>query len=151
MAVILYGHICDHTKKTDHDGELRIYASDNESVKKGDVFSVWYSGRLAHFRADEVKSPYLCKQEDFGYKSVEEVPYVLGIVDVDNYKLQKAYNKKLYELKAIQAARLAEAKQKVELDKLIKDHATVSPELKAVTADIKKLMEDPKSALVDEE
>lgn len=147
---VLNGVLVNHTKKVDCDAEERFYLTADDSVKKGDIFSVWAHGRLAYFKVMNVMEKYEYLKAENDFVELENIPFALTKVDFEAYNVNKAYVAKRARIIACLKERVAESGLDSDLDAKVKGlKGDAKKDADALVAALKALDADPKTALED--
>lgn len=147
---VLNGVLVDHTKKVDCDAEERFYLTTDDSVKKGDIFSVWAHGRLAYFKVTKVMEKYEYLKAENDFVELENIPFALTKIDFEAYNVNKAYVAKRARIVACLKERVAESGLDSDLDAQVKGlKGDAKKDADALVAALKALDADPKTALED--
>ena len=147
---VLNGVLVDHTKKVFDDAEERFYLTADDSVKKGDIFSVWAHGRLAYFKVMKVMEKYEYLKAENDFVELENIPFALTKVDFEAYNVNKAYVAKRARIVACLKERVAESGLDSDLDAKVKGlKGDAKKDADALVAALKALDADPKTALED--
>lgn len=147
---VLNGVLVDHTKKVGCDAEERFYLTTDDSVKKGDIFSVWAHGRLAYFKVMNVMEKYEYLKAENDFVELENIPFALTKVDFEAYNVNKAYVAKRARIVACLKERVAESGLDSDLDAKVKGlKGDAKKDADALVAALKALDADPKTALED--
>lgn len=147
---VLNGVLVNHTKKVDCDAEERFYLTTDDSVKKGDIFSVWAHGRLAYFKVMNVMEKYEYLKAENDFVELENIPFALTKVDFEAYNVNKAYVAKRARIVACLKERVAESGLDSDLDAKVKGlKGDAKKDADALVAALKALDADPKTALED--
>ena len=147
---VLNGVLVDHTKKVDCDAEERFYLTADDSVKKGDIFSVWAHGRLAYFKVMNVMEKYEYLKAENDFVELENIPFALTKIDFEAYNVNKAYVAKRARIIACLKERVAESGLDSDLDAKVKGlKGDAKKDADALVAALKALDADPKTALED--
>lgn len=147
---VLNGVLVDHTKKVSVDAEERFYLTTDDSVKKGDIFSVWAHGRLAYFKVMKVMEKYEYLKAENDFVELENIPFALTKVDFEAYNVNKAYVAKRARIVACLKERVAESGLDSDLDTKVKGlKGDAKKDADALVAALKALDADPKTALED--
>lgn len=147
---VLNGVLVDHTKKVDSDAEERFYLTADDSVKKGDIFSVWAHGRLAYFKVMQVMEKYEYLKAENDFVELENIPFALTKIDFEAYNVNKAYVAKRARIVACLKERVAESGLDSDLDAKVKGlKGDAKKDADALVAALKALDADPKTALED--
>lgn len=147
---VLNGVLVDHTKKVGCDAEERFYLTADDSVKKGDIFSVWAHGRLAYFKVMNVMEKYEYLKAENDFVELENIPFALTKVDFEAYNVNKAYVAKRARIVACLKERVAESGLDSDLDAKVKGlKGDAKKDADALVAALKALDADPKTALED--
>ena len=117
---VLNGVLVNHTKKVDCDAEERFYLTADDSVKKGDIFSVWAHGRLAYFKVMNVMEKYEYLKAENDFVELENIPFALTKIDFEAYNVNKAYVAKRARIVACLKERVAESGLDSDLDAKVK-------------------------------
>ena len=147
---VLNGVLVNHTKKVDCDAEERFYLTADDSVKKGDIFSVWAHGRLAYFKVMNVMEKYEYLKAENDFVELENIPFALTKIDFEAYNVNKAYVAKRARIVACLKERVAESGLDSDLDAQVKGlKGDAKKDADALVAALKALDADPKTALED--
>lgn len=147
---VLNGVLVNHTKKVADDAEERFYLTADDSVKKGDIFSVWAHGRLAYFKVMQVMEKYEYLKAENDFVELENIPFALTKVDFEAYNVNKAYVAKRARIVACLKERVAESGLDSDLDSKVKGlKGDAKKDADALVAALKALDADPKTALED--
>lgn len=147
---VLNGVLVNHTKKVFDDAEERFYLTADDSVKKGDIFSVWAHGRLAYFKVMNVMEKYEYLKAENDFVELENIPFALTKVDFEAYNVNKAYVAKRARIVACLKERVAESGLDSDLDAQVKGlKGDAKKDADALVAALKALDADPKTALED--
>ena len=147
---VLNGVLVNHTKKVDSDAEERFYLTADDSVKKGDIFSVWAHGRLAYFKVMNVMEKYEYLKAENDFVELENIPFALTKIDFEAYNVNKAYVAKRARIVACLKERVAESGLDSDLDAKVKGlKGDAKKDADALVAALKALDADPKTALED--
>ena len=147
---VLNGVLVNHTKKVDSDAEERFYLTADDSVMKGDIFSVWAHGRLAYFKVMNVMEKYEYLKAENDFVELENIPFALTKVDFEAYNVNKAYVAKRARIVACLKERVAESGLDSDLDAKVKGlKGDAKKDADALVAALKALDADPKTALED--
>ena len=147
---VLNGVLVNHTKKVDCDAEERFYLTADDSVKKGDIFSVWAHGRLAYFKVMNVMEKYEYLKAENDFVELENIPFALTKIDFEAYNVNKAYVAKRARIIACLKERVAESVLDSDLDAKVKGlKGDAKKDADALVAALKALDADPKIALED--
>lgn len=147
---VLNGVLVDHTKKVGCDAEERFYLTTDDSVKKGDIFSVWAHGRLAYFKVMNVMEKYEYLKAENDFVELENIPFALTKIDFEAYNVNKAYVAKRARIIACLKERVAESGLDSDLDAKVKGlKGDAKKDADALVAALKALDADPKTALED--
>lgn len=147
---VLKGTLVDHTVKEDLGEGTRFYTTNDETIVKGDIVSVWAHGRLGYFKVKKVLETFEYLSAENNDIELEDVSLALNKVDTTSYNIHKAFLAKKKRIEACIAERVAEGAMNKMTDEAIK---AVSPEkkaeIKALQDQLKALIADPKTALDD--
>lgn len=147
---VLNGVLVNHTKKVADDAEERFYLTTDDSVKKGDIFSVWAHGRLAYFKVMNVMEKYEYLKAENDFVELENIPFALTKIDFEAYNVNKAYVAKRARIVACLKERVAESGLDSDLDAKVKGlKGDAKKDADALVAALKALDADPKTALED--
>lgn len=147
---VLNGVLVNHTKKVFDDAEERFYLTADDSVKKGDIFSVWAHGRLAYFKVMNVMEKYEYLKAENDFVELENIPFALTKVDFEAYNVNKAYVAKRARIVACLKERVAESGLDSDLDAKVKGlKGDAKKDADALVSALKALDADPKTALED--
>lgn len=147
---VLNGVLVNHTKKVGCDAEERFYLTTDDSVKKGDIFSVWAYGRLAYFKVMKVMEKYEYLKAENDFVELENIPFALTKIDFEAYNVNKAYVAKRARIIACLKERVAESGLDSDLDTKVKGlKGDAKKDADALVAALKALDADPKTALED--
>lgn len=147
---VLNGVLVNHTKKVFDDAEERFYLTVDDSVKKGDIFSVWAHGRLAYFKVMNVMEKYEYLKAENDFVELENIPFALTKIDFEAYNVNKAYVAKRARIIACLKERVAESGLDSDLDAKVKGlKGEAKKDADALVAALKALDADPKTALED--
>lgn len=147
---VLKGTLVDHTTKEDLGNETRFYKTTDESIAKNDIVVVWAHGRLGFMKVKAILETFEYLASENNDTILEDVPLALNKVNNEEYKINKAFLAKKRRIEACIEERIEDGKIEMEISEAIKE---VTPEkkeeIKALQAQLKALIADPKSALDD--
>lgn len=145
---VLKGLIVNHTIKEDLTDEVRFYTTNDDTIAKGDIVSVWAHGRLSYMKVKSVLDTFEYLSAENGYVELDDVPLALNKVDTTSYNINKAYLAKKKRIEACIAERIKEGEYNNRIDSAIKGvSADKKAEIKALQGQLAALDADPSSAL----
>lgn len=147
---VLKGILVTHTKEEPSDKEVRFYATQEDEVATGDIFSVWAHSKLAYFKVKKVYASYeYIKAENEGIELLD-LPQTVGYIDVRGYNIFKAVAAKTKRLTSALHERIDEAKKSKDLTEVITSiRGKKKADITALVDALKTLETDPESALED--
>ena len=145
---VLKGIIVNHTIKEDLTDEVRFYTTNDDTIAKGDIVSVWAHGRLNFLKVKNVLDTFEYLSAENDGIALEDVPVAMNKVDTTSYATHKAYLSKKKRIEACIKERIAEgAFIKMANDAMKAVSADKKAEIKALQAQLSALEADPSSAL----
>lgn len=142
--------IVNHTKKEDLGNEVRFYVTKEDTVAKGDIFSVWAHGRLAYAKVQKVFAKYEYLKSENNGVALEDIPQAMNRIDTRSYNVFKAVAAQTKRLTTCLQERLEDGKKNRALADALKELKGESKaDAQALIDALKALEENPESALED--
>lgn len=145
---VLKGIIVNHTVKEDLTDEVRFYKTNDDTIVKDDIVSVWAHGRLSYMKVKNVLDTFEYLASENGGTLLEDVSLALNKLDTSAYNINKAYLAKKKRIEACIAERISEGVFNNKVAEAIKGvSASKKAEIKALQAQLSALEADPSTAL----